>query len=125
MVKRVKAHLINIAFCRTPAFPQAEVLAVRTELEIPPATASEEVSERLARIGFEPMVRRTLVTSPWDNKPDRFDDEQWQTSCILDRGTGFDGAKSRFRDPGARADGRVEPERDAVCGPEAEPDVHG
>ena len=98
VVKRVKAHLINIAFCRRPAFPQAEILTVRMEVE-PPPSFNPDLTDRLERIGFEPLIRRAIVRKPWDGSASRFDDDEWKASCILDRGESFDTAKTRYAMP--------------------------
>ena len=99
LVKRVKAHLINVAFCRQPAFKQAEVLAVRTEQEIVVPELNSELAERLERIGFEPLLRRAIVRKPWDGSASRFEDDEWKRSCLLDRGASFDTAKTRYALP--------------------------
>jgi HK97 family phage prohead protease len=89
VVKRVKAHLEGVAFCRSPAYPQAEVLAVR-EQSVEPATPkfepSSEVDERLQRLGFETILSRAVVKTSWDGSPARFTDDQYKRSCLIDRG---------------------------------------
>jgi hypothetical protein len=96
--QRVKAHLDNVALCRPglSAYKSAEVIAVRTD---PVVIENPAVDEALERIGFEPMLRRAIVRKPWDGSQGRFDDEQWQASCILDRGERFDTVKSRWAFP--------------------------
>jgi HK97 family phage prohead protease len=99
--QRVKAHLDKVSLCRSgiAAYKDAEVLAVRTEaVQFEPVALAPEVSQRLERIGFEPLARRTVVTSPWDDSPEQFEDEQWQMSCVLDRGTTVEG-KARYALP--------------------------
>jgi len=108
VVKRAKAHLDAIAFCRTPAYPQAEVLAVRTDqndstdvtINVPnwigspeeltaalapkpePVTVNADLQARLERIGFKPLPSMRLSKVPWDGNRDRFDDDQWAQSCL-------------------------------------------
>lgn len=122
VVRRVKARLLNIALCRFPAFKDAQVVAVREEPAPDPVEpepepepepqpdepepvlaqreiARPEVDETLARLGFEPLVKRAVVRTPWDGSASRFDDAQWQRSCLLDRGDQFDTAKTRYALP--------------------------
>jgi HK97 family phage prohead protease len=107
VMRRLKAQLLNIALTRYPAFPQAQVLAVREE---PPEEPEPEepqpeperrsqVDELLERVGFQALVSRAVVRGPWDGSASRFDDEQWRRSCILDRGDQFDTAKTRYALP--------------------------
>jgi HK97 family phage prohead protease len=57
VVRRVRAHLHNVALCRTPAFADARVLAVREQPEILmdeellPVPIDPEVVERCRRLG--------------------------------------------------------------------------
>lgn len=93
VVRRVKARLINVALCRFPAFADAQVLAVReepapdpeTEPVLEPAVAAH-VDETLARIGYSPLVRNDIVERPWDDSTDRFEDDEYERSCLVDRG---------------------------------------
>jgi len=67
VMRRVRAQLDRVALCRYPAYPGAEVLAMREE---PPADAepelqplpdlsrSSDVDDRLAALGFEPLGDR-------------------------------------------------------------------
>lgn len=98
VVKRIKARLVNVALCRSPAFADAQVLAVREapEEEPPseePATEPEpEPTERsdvdalLERVGYEPLISRAVTKKPWDGSAARFSDEEYQRSCLIDRG---------------------------------------
>jgi HK97 family phage prohead protease len=56
VVRRVKAHLVNVALCRTPAFPEARVLAVREEVTLDetllPLQIDPELVERCRRLGI-------------------------------------------------------------------------
>ncbi len=58
VVQRVKANLRGIAFCRTPAFTGAQVLAVRNEPEIVvdeallPVDMDDQLVERCRRLGI-------------------------------------------------------------------------
>jgi len=57
VVRRVRAHLVNVALCRTPAFTDARVLAVREEPavildeELFPVDLDPELIERCQRLG--------------------------------------------------------------------------
>lgn len=93
VVRRVKARLINVALCRFPAFEAAQVLAVREEPTPDPEdepvlepAAAAHVDETLARIGYQPLVRNDIVERPWDDSTDRFDDDEYERSCLIDRG---------------------------------------
>jgi HK97 family phage prohead protease len=109
VVRRVKARLVNIALCRSPAFPAAQVLAVREKpdepeepweepgapddppieqpgVPDPPPPEAAHVDAALARIGYEPLLTRTIVQTPWDNSPERFTDDEFRRSCLIDRG---------------------------------------
>lgn len=65
VVRRLRAHLDKVSLCRYPAFPGAEVLAVREEADeehellepIDPASFQRQaaVDERLAALGFEAL----------------------------------------------------------------------
>jgi HK97 family phage prohead protease len=86
VVKRVKAHLDNIALCREPAFEGAQVLAVREappeELEPVTVELNSDVDARLERLGFSSLVSRTVSKAPWSDTRERFTDEQWAASCL-------------------------------------------
>lgn len=58
VVRRVKAHLDAVALCRTPAYPNAMVLAVREESvtldeELLPVGPDPELIERCRRLGIQ------------------------------------------------------------------------
>lgn len=57
VVQRVKAHLVNIALCRSGAYKSAEVLAVREEVfideELLPVDLNPELVERCRKLGIE------------------------------------------------------------------------
>ena len=123
VVQRVKARLVNIALCRFPAFDGAGVLAVREAPEgdldpdptpdpppegdppsdpepdpapdAAPAEPSSEVDRALARVGVAPLEKRTITDQLWDRDSERFTDEEWEASCLIDRGNDTP-AKSRF-----------------------------
>lgn len=122
IVKRVRARLLNIALCRTPAFKDAVVLAVRDgepdddgepdepapdgdgdsgDSEPVPAASVErsDVELALTRVGFEAIVQRAIVRRPWDGSASRFEDDEWRRSCLLDRGDQFDTTKTRYALP--------------------------
>ena len=97
VVRRYAARLINVALCRAPAFADAAVLAVR---ESPPdeepapddpppepdSPKASEADEALQRIGYEPLLKRAVVRKPWNGDAARFTDEEYQRSCLIDRG---------------------------------------
>lgn len=109
-VARTEARLRNVAICRRPAFPGAEVLAVRSggEDEPPPddppdpdpdgeSTAPEpaivvpelvvrdDVSVALQRAGVTQLEHLTVTRAPWDGTSDRFSDEEYERSCLIIR----------------------------------------
>jgi HK97 family phage prohead protease len=109
VVQRVKARLLNIALCRNPAFVDAQVLAVREAPEDapepepepePPAPEPEpepepsRTDEALSRIGYEPILVRAVVNRPWDGSAARFEDDEYERSCLVCR-TGDDPPKTR------------------------------
>ena len=106
-VTRVEARLKNVALCRTPAFPGAEVLAVREEPEptpepdepspaepepdepkiiVPELVVPDEIGVLLERVGVSGMPRMEIERGRWDSTTDRFDDDQYAASCLIDRG---------------------------------------
>ena len=105
VMRRVAARLINVALCRSPAYPDAAVLAVREAPEEITPVSPQEVREEMAaeeaaknppefsdaelalqRVGFEPLLVRAVTHKPWDGSPARFSDEEYQRSCLIDRG---------------------------------------
>jgi hypothetical protein len=93
------------------AYADAVVLAVRTDDPAPdpepepvpdPAPVPEpeqepvanHVNETLERIGYEPLVERTVVNRPWDGSAARFEDDEYQRSCLVCR-PGDDPPKTR------------------------------
>lgn len=108
VVVRKDARLVNVALCRNPAFEQAQVLAVRQEVEAPPNPdepptppddeqaalkrydglrpqpfTADEV-ERLERLGIDP-VRRAIVDRPWDGSASRYaDTAAYCAACLID-----------------------------------------
>lgn len=122
IMRRIKARLVNVALCRSPAFEAAQIMAVREEPEFdepepvsPQMVREEMAAEELAknppefsdaelalqRVGYEPLlvIKRAITRRPWDGAASRFDDEQWRRSCILDRGDQFETAKTRYAFP--------------------------
>lgn len=110
VVARTEARLRNVAICRKPAFPGAEVLAVRTEGEepnpdepnpdepeptpdeptepeivVPELVARDDITNLLERVGVAQLDRVTVVRGNWDANTDRFDDEQYEKSCLIVR----------------------------------------
>jgi HK97 family phage prohead protease len=94
VVERVRAHIDRVSLCRTPAYSDARVLAVREAVEAAeptpivfdvPETAPELV-ERLAALGVEPLRRISTTSKAWDGSPARFTDEQYKASTLFCRG---------------------------------------
>jgi HK97 family phage prohead protease len=113
VVSRVEARLKNVAICRNPAFPGAEVLAVRTEddpaepdpdpvegepnpaepqpqpepqIVVPELAVRDNVTELLEKVGVPKLDRFTVVRGHWEGSPARFQDDEYERSCLLDRG---------------------------------------
>ena len=61
VVRRVRAHLKNVALCRRPAYPDAQVLAVREEPvideELLPVDLDPELVERCRQLGVKLPAR--------------------------------------------------------------------
>lgn len=107
VVERVDARILGVALCREhgvdngAAYQGAEVLAVRTEGDEPPPdepepepepepvladTANPDLMARLEALGVTPILMRAVTRKPWDGSPTRFTDEEYQASCLIDRG---------------------------------------
>lgn len=103
VTQRLRAHIDKVSLCRdvNAAYQGAEVLAVRQAPEDEPAPEPEpepaappiaadpepsEVEEALERVGYQRLLLRAVVTKPWNGSGARFDDEQYQRSCLIDRG---------------------------------------
>lgn len=119
IVQRVKARLLNVSLCRNPAFADAEVLAVREapedeveiseqepEIVVLPAPDPPRTEELLARIGYEPLIVREIVNRPWNGSASRFDDEQYERSCLVCR-PGDESVKERCSLPVLEPDGAL------------------
>jgi Escherichia/Staphylococcus phage prohead protease len=61
----------------------------------PPAMRSE-ADELLERLGYEPLPTCEVIRKDWNKEPSRFEDDEWRSSCLLDRGDQFDTPKSRY-----------------------------
>ena len=89
-VDRVKARLDRVALCRgaLAAYSEARVLAVREAPSEPAPTVvrNSEVDELLVRVGYAPLVRQAIVTTPWDSSEARFTDDEYQRACLIDKG---------------------------------------
>lgn len=89
VVERLRAHIDKVSLCRTPAYEEAQVLAVRAApvdpvvLEAPPV--DPELEGRLAALGVAPLARVATTSQPWDASPGRFDDEQYLCACLIVR----------------------------------------
>lgn len=83
VVRRVKAHLDAIAFCRRPAYKDAAVLAVRQEVIVDetllPLELDPELVERCRKAGirlparFE-LLERAFTEAAWDGSESRWPD---------------------------------------------------
>lgn len=88
IVTRVRAHIDKVSLCRSPAYPQAQVLAVREEpsgvsvVEFDrPAPLDED---RLAALGVDTKLR-AIVNTPWDGSPSRWADAAaYCAACLID-----------------------------------------
>jgi HK97 family phage prohead protease len=107
VVERVRTHLDKVSLCRFPAYKDAGVLAVRTEpLTIEPAPMSDELLERLAGLGVEPLRRVSVAKTAWDDAADRFTDDEYRQSCLIER-AGDQPAKDRCLLPVLEPDGAL------------------
>jgi HK97 family phage prohead protease len=104
--QRVKAIVDKVSLCRFPAYPNAEVIAVRTEPVAREPVLNPGIDELLARVGYEPLLARAVTTRPWDGSPARFSDEQYLRSCLIVR-PGDAPAKERGSLPVLEPDGTV------------------
>jgi len=95
VMRRMKARLVNVALCRSPAYAGAQVMAVREspspdEPDDPePAPEPSKPSEAvlaLQRVGYEPITVAGVTRKPWHAEPARFTDEEYVASCLVDRG---------------------------------------
>lgn len=91
VVRRLAARLLNVSLCRFPAFADAQVMAVREEPDPEPEPEPEpdpeprvEVDEALTRIGYQPLSTTAVVSRPWDPSRDRFTDEEYTRSCLVE-----------------------------------------
>lgn len=127
VVQRVRAHLDKVSFCRTPAFSDARVLAVREAPPLDPDDPDEppppdepepdepsvdrsaaldvDVSSRLEALGFESVVR-LVSNQPWDSSADRFTDEEYARSCLVFR-DGDEPTKARYSLPVLEPSGEI------------------
>lgn len=114
IVDRARARLDKVSLCRggRAAYGGAQVLAVREAPEEPEPEPEPEptpdpelevkrtlAEEALARIGYTPILRRAVVRGSWDGSAARYDDDEWQRACVLDRGDTFDTPKTRYGFP--------------------------
>jgi HK97 family phage prohead protease len=83
--QRVKAIVDKVALCRFPAYPAAQILAVRTEPAEPVWTPDPDVDMLLARQGIQPLQMRAVTSKPWSGSPARFSDEQYAKSALFCR----------------------------------------
>lgn len=109
VIERVRAHIDKVSLCRTPAYEDAQVLAVRAAPVEPVVVAPVEDTEltgRLAALGVVPLARAATTSKPWDGSPTRFTDEQYLRSCLIVR-AGDAPAKERGSLPVLEPDGTL------------------
>jgi HK97 family phage prohead protease len=126
VVKRVKARLVNIALCRSPAFQEAQVLAVREgepeAEEVPPIVVlppppegivppemgglpapveRSDVDALLERLGYEPLVVRAVTRKPWSGAASKYPDTNayCKASLIDDNPPGEEKTQARCHLP--------------------------
>lgn len=89
VIQRLHARVDKVSLCRFPAYPGAEVLAVRDE----PAAAVElraepeldpDLASRIEKLGI-PTMHRAVTKGLWDGSPARFTDEEYERSALLCR----------------------------------------
>lgn len=96
VVQRLRAHIDRVSLCRNPAYSAAGVLAVReapddVEVEVaevvpvPGFERSSDVDARLSRLGVELLQRVSVTDADWDPARERFTDEQFAASALLER----------------------------------------
>jgi HK97 family phage prohead protease len=105
VVERVRVHLEKVSLCRMGAYEDALVLAVREQPEpdpddepdepgteeIPepvptsPAVGPSEAELALARVGWTPLEVRAVTRKPWVSSPARFEDGEYERSCLIVR----------------------------------------
>ena len=83
------ARICGATLCSIPAFAQAFVAL---------GTWPNEDEANLAAACFSEQ-EFAISEKPWDGSASRFSDEEWQRSCILDRGSSFSTPKERYALP--------------------------
>lgn len=109
VVQRLRAHIDKVSLCMAgkSAYPEAQVLAVRTEpVTIEPLVVNTELNSRLAAIGVAPLTRIKITSGGWDGDLARFTDEQYVDACLIDRG-GETPSKQRCSLPVLEPDGTL------------------
>ncbi len=90
VVRRVRAHLVNVALCRTPAFADARVLAVREEPVI--------LDEELFPVDFDPeLIERCQALGV--RLPERYKAHPAGTGTPAETGTPEDGTRQENINP--------------------------
>lgn len=87
VVRRVKAHLYNVALCRMPAFADAKVLAVREDIE-PEVVWDEELLPVRMESGLVERLRAQGITLP-----DRYQAQPAENGHPGETGTPEDGTR--------------------------------
>ena len=65
--------------------PTEEHVVPEPEPEPAPEPEPDRATEVLARIGYEPIKVRSTVDRPWDGSPARFEDDEYERSCLVCR----------------------------------------
>jgi HK97 family phage prohead protease len=88
ITQRLRAHVDKVSLCRSPAYPGAEVLAVRDEpaaLELRGEPELDpELASRIERLGI-PTMQRAVTKAAWDGSPARFTDAEYERSTLFCR----------------------------------------
>jgi hypothetical protein len=53
---------------------------------VPELVARDDITAMLEKVGVTQLERRTVSRAVWDSDTVRFDDEEYEASCLIDRG---------------------------------------
>jgi HK97 family phage prohead protease len=82
-------------------FTNEEVEVIAASLE-----RKSRVDELLERVGYEPILKRTVTTRAWDGSAARFSDSEYERSCLICR-SGDEPPKTRCSLPVLEPDGAL------------------
>jgi HK97 family phage prohead protease len=74
--------------------PDPEPEPSEPEPPTPEPMPPHRTEEALSRIGYEPLLVRAVVDRPWDGSASRFEDDEYERSCLVCR-SGDDPPKTR------------------------------